>query len=79
MRDLARLLATPGREIAAVDLVSPTGATHHGDLGETIDAGRAAYKAAWLNCGPSSTGPTLPATLSGLTTSNSSGTRSSPS
>lgn len=46
VRDIARLLAQPGREIAALDLSTPAGAaTYRGDLGETVDAqARASYK-----------------------------------
>jgi hypothetical protein len=46
LRDLARLLARPAREIPALDLTAPGGAPPQGDLGETIDhTARAAYKA----------------------------------
>jgi hypothetical protein len=47
VRDLARLLARPGQEIAALDLAAAAGAPPvGGDLGETIDArARAEYKA----------------------------------
>ena len=46
IRDIVRLLAQPGREIPALDLVAPGTRPVHGDLGETIDAqARDAYKA----------------------------------
>ena len=46
MRDLARLLAQPGRPVAALDLAAPEGSPREGSLGEVIDAqARAAYRA----------------------------------
>ena len=50
MRDIARLLAAPGAEVAALDLASPAGAgavgLPDGDLGELVDGtARAAYRA----------------------------------
>lgn len=47
MRDLGRLLATPGRAIAAIDLAEPSGrGPRQSDVGETLDArARAAYRA----------------------------------
>lgn len=46
VRDLARLLAEPGREIAALELATPGGSSlPRTDLGEVVDArARAAYK-----------------------------------
>ena len=46
MRDLAYLLARPGREVAAVDLAGPPEGPRQGDLGGRLDArATAAYKA----------------------------------
>ena len=47
IRDIARLMAQPGREIPALDLITAGGTRPaRGDLGDTIDArARAAYKA----------------------------------
>ena len=46
MRDLARLLAQPGRPVAALDLAAPAGSPREGSLGEVVDAqARAAYRA----------------------------------
>lgn len=46
VRDLARLLARPGHEIAALDLMSDGGTVVAADAGETVDArARAAYRA----------------------------------
>jgi tetratricopeptide (TPR) repeat protein len=45
IRDIARLLAQPGREIPALDLAASVTPPAHRDLGETVDArARAAYK-----------------------------------
>jgi hypothetical protein len=46
MRDLAYLLARPGREVAAVDLAGPPAGPRQGDLGWRLDArATAAYRA----------------------------------
>lgn len=46
LRDLAYLLARPGREVASVELAGSPGAPLQGDLGEVVDAqAREAYKA----------------------------------
>jgi tetratricopeptide (TPR) repeat protein len=46
IRDIVRLLVSPGREIPALDLAAPGTSPARGDLGETVDAeARAAYKA----------------------------------
>jgi hypothetical protein len=45
LRDLARLLAEPGREIAALDLAAPGGGAPGAGLGPALDAAaRTAYK-----------------------------------
>ncbi len=45
MRDLAALLGRPGRELAAVDLVAPTGTVMSGSTGPAIDEqARQTYK-----------------------------------